>query len=107
MTSRANRGLSLVPLRFQPALGVNGGAAAGPGGGDRLAVDVVVDVAGGEHPFDACPRAVLHDDVALRVELELAAENLGVGLVPDADEDAVNLARSEERRVGKEGRSRW
>ena len=37
----------------KPALGVQGGHAAGAGGGDRLAVVVVGHVAGGEHALDA------------------------------------------------------
>ena len=37
----------------QPAFGVEGGHAAGAGGGDCLAVVVVGHVAGGEYAFDA------------------------------------------------------
>ena len=39
-----------MALSLQIALGVDGGHAAGAGGGDGLAVDVVLDVATGEDP---------------------------------------------------------
>ena len=41
-----------VVAGLEPALGVDGGHAAGAGGGDGLAVDVVLDVAAGEDAVD-------------------------------------------------------
>ena len=66
----------IYPLRRQPAFGVQGRPAAHAGGGDRLLVDVVGDVAGGEDAFHAGRRAVrvLQDDEAHFVGCELAAE---------------------------------
>ena len=58
------------------------------GGGDRLPVDVILDVAAGEHAGDARLRAVVRDDVAVRVELELAAEERRVRRVADRHEHA-------------------
>ena len=43
--------------RSEPALGVDGRHAARAGGGDGLAVDVVLDVAAGEDAFDVGGRA--------------------------------------------------
>ena len=76
-------------LRFQPLFAVDGSHAAGACGGDRLAVEVVVHVAGHEDAGDAGPRAVVRFDVARLVHLQLPFEDLGVGLVPDGDEQAV------------------
>src|SRR3712207_5554636 len=61
-------------------LGVERGHAAGAGGGDRLAVDLVHDVATGEHARDAGPRAAHLDlDIAVPVEDELVPEQFGGG----------------------------
>jgi hypothetical protein len=52
-------------LRFEPALGLDRGHAAGAGGGDGLAVDLVLNVAAGEDAFDASARrAGVGEDVA-------------------------------------------
>src|SRR5206468_2807902 len=86
----------------EPALGVQGGHAAGAGGGDGLAVVVVGDVAGGEDAFDAGPGAgrLRPDDVALVVDLELAAEEGGVGGVADGQEDAAGADAGGQGRDG-------
>ncbi len=74
----------------EEALGVDGGHAAGAGGGDRLAVDVVGDVAAGEDARDlGGGRARLHLQVAGGVHVEQAPEQLGVRLVADGDEEAA------------------
>ena len=62
------------PPILEPALGVEGGHAPRPRGRDRLAVDVVLDVAAGEHPVDAGARALEGPDVAVLLELELTLE---------------------------------
>ena len=46
----------MLSHRLEPALGVDGGLAALAGGGDRLSVAVVVDVAGDEHALDVRAR---------------------------------------------------
>ena len=50
---------------LEVVLGINCGHAARPGGGDRLAVDVVLDVAAGEDTGHARLRTVVSDDVAV------------------------------------------
>jgi len=82
-------------LYVQVALGVKGGHAAGAGGGDGLAVVLVLDVAGGKDAGDAgggkVPlAAALGADVAA-VHLQLPLEEERVGSVADGDEAAVNL----------------
>src|SRR6185312_7607541 len=79
-------------LRGKIFLGVERGHAAGAGGGHRLTVDLVHHVAAGEHALDAgLGRARLDDDVAVGIEVELALEQLGRGLVADGDERAFDL----------------
>src|SRR5208282_719691 len=75
---------------FQEALGFDGGHAAGAGGGDGLAIDVVLHVAGDEHALDARFGAVFGHQVAGRVHFKLAAEDFGVGIVADGHEQAVS-----------------
>src|SRR5262245_48883313 len=57
-----------VPLRLEPALGIDGRHAAHARGRHRLAVDLVADVARGEHALDRGARAGVHLDVAGLVE---------------------------------------
>src|SRR3954451_6001063 len=74
----------------QVALGVEGAHAAGAGGGDRLAVGVVDDVADGEDAAQVgAGRAKLGEDVAALVGLDLALHDLRLGEVADRDEGAV------------------
>ena len=68
----------------EEALGVEGGGAAGAGGGDRLAVGVVDDVAGAEDTGEVGPGGGGVDlQVALVVQVELALEELGARVVAD------------------------
>ena len=60
---------SAIALRLEPALGVDGRLAAVAGRGDRLAVAMVVDVAGDEHAVDRRAGLVVDDEVALLVDL--------------------------------------
>src|ERR1700761_6241174 len=75
-----------------------GGHAAGAGGGDGLAVAAVLDVTAGVdalklHALAGDEDVVLALDVAIGVEVELAFEHLGVGLVADAEEDEADRER--------------
>ena len=71
----------------QVPLGVEGAHAAGPGGGDRLAVGAVDDVADGEDAGEVGPgRAALGEDVAVLVGVDLAGDDLRFRDVPDRDE---------------------
>ena len=91
-------------LRFEPALGVDRGLAAVAGGRDGLAIAVIVDVAGDEDAVDLRAGLVAHDEVAHRVDLEPVAEDVGVRLVADGDEQAVDLQRR--RLAGRVSRRR-
>src|SRR5690242_1745825 len=69
-------GRRVVELR-DVALGVEGGRTARAGGGDRLPVVVVDEVAAGEHAREVGGRRrVRHECVALVVEVDLALDQL-------------------------------
>src|SRR5205809_4310600 len=85
----------LPVLRLEEALRVDRGHAARAGGGHRLAVARVLHVAAGEDAGEArLRRARPGHDVAALVHLELACEELRVGLVADGDEEALGLERA-------------
>ena len=80
---------------FEVLFDFEGGHAAGAGGGDGLAVAAVLDVSAGVdagelHALAGDEDVVLGLDVAVVVEVELAFEHLGVGLVADAEEDEAD-----------------
>ena len=77
LPGRGGRGLGDA-LGFEPALGVDGGLAAVAGGGDGLAIAMVVDVAGDEDALDLRAGLVVDDQIALLVDVEPVAEGLGV-----------------------------
>ena len=87
--SRARRG----PATLEPALGVDRGLAAVAGRGDRLAVAMVVDVAGDEDAVDLRAGLVVDHEVALLVDVEPVAEHVGVRPVADRDEQALDRQR--------------
>src|SRR5687767_10041434 len=82
-----------LEIRFgEEFLRIEGGHAAGAGGGDGLAVDLVLHVAARKHALDTGARAAgLDPDIAVAIEIEMAAEQLGRGLMPDRDEAAIDL----------------
>src|SRR5581483_10084852 len=68
----------------KPAFGVDGRRTTGAGGGDRLPVYPVDQVAGGKHPIDAgIGGRRSHLDVAVVVGVHLAADQLATRIVPD------------------------
>ena len=78
---------------IQEAFGVKRSHAASAGGGYRLAVDVVHDVAAGENTRDrGFGRARLDEDVTAVVEFELALEQLGRRRVADRNESALGVS---------------
>src|SRR5688500_16675517 len=78
-----------LPLLDEPALGLDGGHAAGAGRGDGLPVVAVLHIAAGEDALDVGARgARLRLEVAGLVRLQDALEELGVGRVADGDEEA-------------------
>src|SRR5437667_6421331 len=81
---------------LQVALGLQRGHASGPGRRHRLTVREVLHVTRGEHTGHAGLRGPgLHLDVAVRQQLDLAPEDLGVRLMADRDEEAVDRALME------------
>src|SRR6266542_2797507 len=91
----------LARLRgLQVALGLERGHAARRGRGHGLTVDMILGVACGE---DARHRGLgrARDDlyVLVRQELDLAAEDLRVRLMPDRDEEAVDRTLVERARL--------
>src|SRR5262245_9211160 len=87
--SRGTGGLYGVVKTLQITLGIERGHTARAGGGDRLAVDVILHVASRKHAGHARLRAVLRLDVAVGVQIDLPDEQRGVRCVPDGDEHAV------------------
>src|ERR1039457_96587 len=82
---------------FQITLRVECRHATGPGAGDRLAIDVVLHVAGREYARSAGRgrHAVLPGyrlDIAV-LHLQLSLEDAGIRLVADRDEHAVHGQR--------------
>src|SRR5271155_5866161 len=62
--------------------------AAGARCRNSLAIMMVLHVAGREYAFDVRPAAVVGDQVACVVHVELSIENLRVRVVTDGDENA-------------------
>ena len=71
---------------FEILFDFEGGHAAGPGGGDGLAVAAILDVSAGENAGQAGEDVVMGFDVAVLVEVELAGEHGGVRNVANAEE---------------------
>src|SRR5712692_1279683 len=78
-------------LLLHELLRVHEGLTAVPRGSHGLSVLVVVGVSGHEDSGDARLRPVPRDDVTPRVELDLPGEDLGIRLVADRDEEAIDL----------------
>lgn len=75
---------------FEVLFDLEGGHAAGAGGGDGLAIAAVLNVsagkdAGEEFAVEGGEDVVAGEDVALRVEVYHAAEGFGVGDVADGE----------------------
>ena len=76
---------------FEPTLGIERRHAPRPCSRDGLSVDVVLYVAAREDTFDAGQAAVVGDDIARVLHVELALEQVGVGLVADRDEQSGHV----------------
>src|SRR5579883_665839 len=81
----------LVSVLFQELLGVYGGHAAGAGGGDGLAIAVVLHISGDENARHPGQAAVPGDEVAVLVHIELAPKHGRVRDVTDSHEEAVDF----------------
>ena len=75
----------------QPALGIHRRGATFAGSGNRLPIDVIGDVAGGEHPGKVRKGAFPLDKVAVLVHFEFVTKGRCIGDVTDGDEDAFDL----------------
>src|SRR5262245_62209851 len=80
---------------FEEAFGIERRHAARACGRDRLPIDVVLYIAGGEDARHARLRARAREDVSVLVELDLSHEQRRVRRVPDRDEDAVERKLTE------------
>jgi hypothetical protein len=70
----------VAALEDQPALGFEGRHAAGAGGGDRLAEDLVLHVAGGKDAGNGGRRRIRQGhEIAIGVDFQHALEQAGVG----------------------------
>ena len=65
--------------------------AARSGGGNGLAIDVIVHVSGREDALDVGPAAVLDDQIAFGIHVELAFKYRCIRIMPDAEENAIYL----------------
>src|ERR1700693_173182 len=81
--------------RLEVTVRIERGHAAGAGGGDGLAVDMIGHVAGGKHPGDAGGGGITVEsapdgEVAL-AHRELAVEKCGIGRVADGHEETRDV----------------
>src|SRR3981081_3386201 len=76
---------------FQELFGIHGGHAAGAGGGNRLAITMVLNVPSDKYTRNLCLAAIQGDEISVRIHLKLAAENHRVGVVTDSNENALEL----------------
>src|SRR5215468_2783918 len=81
----------LILVLFEELFRVERGHTAGAGGGHGLAVAMILDVAGDKDAGNVRQAAVAWNDVAVFVQIELAAKGGGVRVVPYSDKDAVQL----------------
>src|SRR5580704_4560181 len=81
-----------VSLRFQHSFGFDGCHAACAGGRNRLAVNAILHVACMEHAGNIGARAAMGEQVAVRIEIELAFEHLRVRDMADRDEQPVYIS---------------
>src|SRR6266852_4011508 len=88
-------GTALVFVLFQKLFGIHGRHATGARSRDRLAIAMVLHVAGNEHSWNRGEAAVLGEQVAVRIHLEFALVDGGVRIVTDGHEYPVerNFAR--------------
>src|SRR4051812_16867017 len=80
---------TLKPPLGHPSVGLDRRHAAGPRGGHRLTVEVVLHISTGEHSFDVgASRAWLDLEVPIRVAVDHPFEQLGGGDMADGYEQA-------------------
>jgi len=105
LSLRRDRRVRLGAGVGEVALRVEGAQAPRAGGGDRLAVRVVLDVADSEDSRDVgLGRAGPRHEVAVLVVVEVIDEELRVGIVADRDEEPLRLDVTRLAGVGVEQR---
>ena len=82
-----------MPLFFEQTLGFDCRHAAGAGRRNRLTVDAVLHVARVKNAVDIGSRAPVRDEVAVRIQIELAPKNLGIRDMTDRDKETVHIAQ--------------
>ena len=80
--------------RFQIPFTINRRHATTSGGGDCLAVDVVLDIAAGEDAGDVGPGTLAGDKIAVLVHFNLSLEELRVGIMTDRHKKSRCLERT-------------
>ena len=77
---------------LQPTLGLDGGHATGPGGGDSLPEDGILNIAASEYAWNVRSSGVgVRLDVPLFVEIDLAFKDVGVWIVADRYKQAIDI----------------
>src|SRR5260370_38621383 len=72
----------LVLVPSEELFGVHSSHAAGAGRRHGLPIAVIQHISRNEHPRDIRQAAVFHNEVSIRVHLELVSAKLGVELLP-------------------------
>src|SRR5579863_2562752 len=81
-----------MPFGFEESLYFNGRHAPCARRRDGLPICPVLHVAGVKYACYVGARAAMRNDVAVRVEIDLAHEGRGVGDVADGDEESIHVA---------------
>src|SRR6267143_3572337 len=85
--------MKLVLVLFQKLFRIYGGHAARARSGNRLAIAVVLYVAGNEHTGNCRQAAVLGEQIAAGIHFELSLEDDGVWIVTNGDEYSIERYR--------------
>src|SRR5437763_8381068 len=89
VTSQGPEDAASAPLFLQEFLRFHGRHAAGAGSGDRLTVTAVLHVAASIDPGHSGENVIAGNEIAVFIGVELAVEHLGIGNMPDAEEDGA------------------
>src|SRR5947207_15101628 len=80
-----------MPLGFKIPLRFDGGHASCTRSRNRLAIRTVLNVTRVEHARDIRARASMRNNVAVRIQVDLPLERLGIGDVADRNEKAAHV----------------
>ena len=79
----------LVLVLFQELFRIESGHAARARGSDSLPVTMILHITGNEHAGNGSQAAVIGDEVAVGIHLELALEDGRVRIVADRNEYSI------------------